>query len=104
MAHVGADERGLRAEAAELGLERLAFGLAAAGNDDGRALFGEGEAVARPMPVSAPVMRTTGLDMANLLKLGTATRSLPVGMVQKPASRCCWKLFGARLALLKKTL
>ena len=44
VAHVGEDERGLRAEAAELGLERPAFGLATAGNDDGRALFDESDA------------------------------------------------------------
>src|SRR6267154_450188 len=40
---VGLDERGLGVEAAKLGLERLAFGLAAARDDQAGATLGEGE-------------------------------------------------------------
>jgi hypothetical protein len=43
VAHVGLDEGGLRAERMELGFQRLAFGLAAAGGDDGCAVLGEGQ-------------------------------------------------------------
>ena len=34
MAHVGAEERGLGAKVAQFGLQRLAFGVAAAGDDE----------------------------------------------------------------------
>jgi hypothetical protein len=55
VAHVRQNESGFSAEATKLGFECLAFGLAAAG------------AVARPMPVRAPVMRITGAPIAVVL-------------------------------------
>jgi hypothetical protein len=66
MAYIGRDEGGIDTEAAKLGFERPAFGLAAARNNDGGAFPGEGQRGARPMPVRAPVMRMTGVrvDMA----------------------------------------
>src|SRR5258707_14571595 len=41
--YVGLDERSFGAEAAKLGLESLAFGLAAAGDDDSGAVLGKGD-------------------------------------------------------------
>ena len=40
---VGLDERGFGAEAPKFGLESLAFGLAAAGDDEAGAVLGEGD-------------------------------------------------------------
>src|ERR1700755_972620 len=49
-------------------------------------------AVARPMPVSAPVMRTTGVDMAKLLEFG-ARAPVPCrgGMAER---RCSFRVGG----------
>jgi hypothetical protein len=40
---VGLNERGFGAQAAKLGLESLAFGLAAAGDDEAGFVLGEGD-------------------------------------------------------------
>jgi len=61
VAHVGANEGGFGAEAAEFGFQCLAFRFAASRCDDACAFLGKATAVARPMPVNAPVINTTGL-------------------------------------------
>ena len=59
LADVGVDELGLRTEGTQLLGERLAGLVAAAGDDDFGALLAKATAAARPMPVSAPVIKTT---------------------------------------------
>jgi hypothetical protein len=54
------DEVGFHTERAQFGGERLARFVAAAGDDNLGAFVSEGQgAVARPMPVRAPVIMTT---------------------------------------------
>ena len=94
-AHVGENERGLRAEAAELGLERPAFGLATAGNDHGRALFDESDGGGPADSGQSSGDEHDGVGHGEISSnWAQATRSLPRGHGQKPVSRCCWKLFG----------
>jgi len=65
----GARRRGefrFGAEAAQFGGQPLPGFLAATGNDNAAAFRREARAAARPMPVNAPVIKTTGYFMAML--------------------------------------
>jgi hypothetical protein len=59
VAHIRQNESGFRAEARKLVFERRAFELAPAGYNDSCAFFAKESAVARPIPVRAPVVRIT---------------------------------------------
>ena len=56
---IGVDELCVRTEGAQLLNERLASLVTSTGNDHVRALLAKATAVARPMPVSPPVIKTT---------------------------------------------
>ena len=58
---VGADELGFGAELAQLSGQCLAGVLMAAGDDEPVAFLAKARAAARPIPVSAPVIKTTGV-------------------------------------------
>ena len=60
MPHIGAQKFGLSSEVAQFRDELLTFIVVPAGNYDPCSITREGQAVARPMPVSAPVIKTTG--------------------------------------------
>ena len=67
VAHVGAHEFGFGAERAQFVGERLAGVVAAAGDDEAGAVAAKASAVARPMPVRAPVIENDGLGHFKLL-------------------------------------
>jgi hypothetical protein len=76
-ANVGLDEDGFGTQAAQLGFESLALRFPAAETRRLAPSFVKARAVARPMPVSAPVIKTTGLFIALLLSRPDAvTRSI----------------------------
>jgi hypothetical protein len=69
VAYVGADEFSFSAEFAQLANKSLTFVVMATGDDDTVALpsCAKAKAAARPMPVSAPVINTTGVLIVPLL-------------------------------------
>ena len=66
VAHVGRHELGFSAERAQFGLTSFLAGfLVATGNDEcGAPSRANATAVARPIPVSAPVIKTTGVSIS----------------------------------------
>ena len=70
VAHVGTDERGFGAEAAQLGLRAPCLRLPGGRTTTTFApSLAKATAVARPMPVKAPVIKTTGLLMFRFLAI-----------------------------------
>src|ERR1700733_9381847 len=104
MAHVGGDERGLGAKAAQFGLKRLAFGLAAAGYDDGGAFASKGQSGGAADACESAGDEDDGSGHGNCpLAWARRARTLPVGYAGEVRCRC-WTPICGRLALLKKTL
>jgi hypothetical protein len=67
LADVGADEFGLRTQRTQLFNERLASLITPTGNDDIAPFLAKATAAERPMPVRAPVIKTTCMFIALLL-------------------------------------
>jgi hypothetical protein len=86
MPDIRMDELRFRAEAADLlgqGTSRL---VTTAGHDDPGAFLSKASAVARPIPIQASVIRTTGAVMDVLLrKRANCWKELPKAPVPRPA-------------------
>jgi hypothetical protein len=85
VAHVGVQVLRTHAHGAQFGGQCLAGFIAAARNGNAGAFAGEGQrAVARPMPVSAPVTRTTGwgVFMVACFRGGLQVRWVKCGPVE----------------------